>query len=93
MAVHLRRHASEQINNLIALVKSFGFPKGTANSLIVKLKNAAAAINANDVAGACSAVTDFINETHFQSRKKLTVTQANKLLRKAEQIEETLGCP
>jgi hypothetical protein len=43
--------------------------------------------------GACSALTDFINETHFQSGKRLTVTQANKLLRKAEQIEETLGCP
>ena len=81
-----------QINDLIALVKSFNLPAGTANSLITKLQDAQAAIDASDTATACDSLTAFINACQGQSGKKLTADQANQLINSATQIKTTLGC-
>ena len=83
----------EQIDDLIGLVRSFNLPPGTANSLIRKLQNALDAINAGDVATACSSLTAFKNECAAQSGKKLTPAQATQLINAANLIKSNLGCP
>jgi hypothetical protein len=82
----------DQIKALIALVQSFHLPKGTETSLNAKLQAALTAVNAGQTASACSAISDFINEVHAQSGKKLTVDQANQLLNAAAAIQPSLGC-
>src|SRR6185369_1609702 len=46
-----------QLDDLIALIRSFNLPAGITNSLIRKLQNASDAINASDTATACSSLT------------------------------------
>ena len=82
-----------QLNDLIALIRSFNLPAGTANSLIRKLQNAIDASNASDTATACSSLTAFINECRAQSGKKLTPDQSTQLINSANQIKTSLGCP
>jgi hypothetical protein len=62
--------SDDQIDDLIALIRSFNLPPGTANSLIRKLQNALDAINSSDVPTACSSLTAFSNECAAQSGKK-----------------------
>ena len=83
---------ANQINDLIALVNSFNLPAGTANSLITKLQNAQAAIDASDTATACNSLTAFINACQAQSGKKLTAAQATQLINSATLIKTHLGC-
>ena len=83
---------ANQINDLIALVNSFNLPAGTANSLITKLQDAQAAIDASDTATACDSLTAFINACHAQSGKKLTAAQASQLINSATLIKTNLGC-
>jgi FIMAH domain-containing protein len=78
--------------NLQATVDGFGLPDGTANALDAKLRNALAAINAGDTAGACSALKDFINQVNALTGKKLTAAQASTLITAAESIRAQLGC-
>ena len=82
----------DQINDLIALVESFGLPRGPENSLITKLEDVLAAVEASDTATACSEVTAFMNECQAQSGKKLTADQATQLINSANQIRTNLGC-
>ena len=86
-------NTQDQLNDLIALVRSFNLPAGTANSLIRKLQNAIDAINASDTAATCSSLTAFINECRAQSGKKLTPEQSNQLITAANHIKTDLGCP
>jgi hypothetical protein len=81
-----------QINDLIALVQSFNLPDGTEHSLITKLQDALAAIEASDTATACLSLTAFINASQAQSGKKLTADEANQLINSATQIKTTVGC-
>jgi len=83
---------ANQIDDLIALVRSFNLPVGTANSLITKLQDAQAAIDASDTATACDSLTAFINACHAQSGKKLTMDQATRLINSATLIKTNLGC-
>ena len=80
------------ISDLISLVRGFGLPKGIETSLVVKLQDAIAALNAGDTATACSALGDFINEVNAQSGKKLTVQQAEQLVDSATAIRALIGC-
>ena len=82
----------DDISDLIALVESFGLPRGPENSLITKLDHALAALEASDTATACSDLTSFINECQAQSGKKLTADQATQLITSANQIKTDLGC-
>ena len=82
----------DQLDDLIALVRSFNLPSGITNSLIRKLQNAIDAINASDTATACSCLTAFINECQAQSGKKLTPAQSTQLINSVNQIKSALGC-
>ena len=86
-------NTQDQLNDLIALIRSFNLPAGTANSLIRKLQNAIDALNASDMATGCSLLTSFINECQAQSGKKLTPTQSTQLINSANQIKTSIGCP
>ena len=83
----------EQLDDLIALIRGFNLPAGTANSLIRKLQNAIDAINTSDTATACSSLTAFINECQAQSGKKLTPDQSTQLINSANHTKTSLGCP
>ena len=84
--------AVSQINNLIALVQSFGLARRTESSLIAPLQDALNAISASNTGAACSSLTTFINMVQAQG-KKLTPAQASQLINAANQIKATLGCP
>jgi hypothetical protein len=81
-----------RMTDLIALVRSFGLPRGAETSLVVKLQDAIAALNTGDTATACSALGDFINEVNAQSGKKLTAQQAQQLTDSATAIRGLIGC-
>ena len=83
----------DQLDDLIAVIRSFDLPAGTANSLIRKLQNAIDAVNAGDTATACSLLSSFSNECQAQSGKKLTSAQSTQLINSANQIKTSLGCP
>jgi hypothetical protein len=82
----------DQIDDLMALIGSFNFPPGTANSLVTKLQAARTAIDSSDTATACSSLTSFTNECAAQSGKKLTTDQATQLINSANMIKTSLGC-
>jgi hypothetical protein len=81
-----------QIEDLIKLVESFDLPQGSENSLVAKLQDALAAVEASQTARACDCLSDFINECAAQSGKKLTADQASQLINSATRIETDLGC-
>lgn len=82
----------DQVNDLIALIRSFNLAPGTANSLITKLQDVLTAIDASDTATACSNLTAFVNAAAAQSGKKLTASQATQLIDSANSIKADLGC-
>ena len=84
--------ATDQLNDLIELVKSFDLPAGTESSLVDKLQAALAATNVSDTATACGSLTAFINEVQAQSGKKLPADQASQMINSANQIKAGLGC-
>jgi hypothetical protein len=77
-----------QLADLLAAVT--GLPPGTA--LADKVKGIQAAVAANDTAGACAGLADFLGFVKAQTGKKLTPAQAASLTAQAEAIETTLGC-
>ncbi len=86
--------ADAQVNDLIARVRSFSLePRGIETSLVAKLTNALAALNAGDLATACGLLNDFLNEVRAQAGKKITDAQAAELITAANQIMGVIGCP
>jgi hypothetical protein len=83
---------SDQLNDLVALVRSFNLPAGTEASLLSKLQDALVAINSSDTATACDSLTAFINASQAQSGKKLTADQVTQLVDSATQVQTNLGC-
>jgi len=83
---------ADQLNDLIALVRSFNLHDGTEASLITKLQDALAAINASNTSSACDSLTAFINASFAQSGKKLTPGQVQQLVQSATQVKSDLGC-
>ena len=88
----LSESITDQLNDLIALVQSFNLHDGTEASLISKLQDAIAAINASDTVTACDSLTAFINASQAQSGKKLTADQTRQLVDSAVRIKTDLGC-
>ncbi len=78
-------------------MKGLGLPPGNTNSFIVKLNDAIAALNAGDIATACTDLQIFINEVNAQTQppknKLLTPAQAKVLIDLAQQIRALIGCP
>jgi beta-propeller repeat-containing protein/HYR domain-containing protein len=81
-----------QTTNLMTLVRSFDLGHGIEKSLLAKLGDALAAINAGKVRIACQHLDSFMQEVRAQSRKKITAVQAAQLLTAAAQIKAVLGC-
>ena len=88
----LPESTSEEIDELIALVRSFNLKDGTESSLIAKLESALDALDEGDTPTACSSLSAFVNEVQAQSDKKIPVTQANQLISSANQIQQELSC-
>jgi len=85
--------ATATVDDLSGLVESFELPKGTGNSLLVKLDRAREALGSCNPAGACAPLGAFLNEVEAQSGKKLTTAQADALLSMTLALRVTLGCP
>jgi hypothetical protein len=85
--------ATEQIADLIEVVRSFNLKSATANSLIAKLQAAASVLNNGNSKGACGNLADFISLANAQKDKKqLTAAQASLLVGEAARIRAVLGC-
>ncbi len=87
------QHPKTLIGNLATLVADLNLHKGTANSLLAKLRIALKKLDdtneANDVA-AINAINAFINKVEAQSGKKIPAVQANQLLSAAQAIVDLL---
>lgn len=88
----LNDSVADQLNDLIALVRSFNLHDGTEASLITKLQDALAAVNNSNTTTACDSLTAFINASQAQSGKKLTAGQVQQLVQSAIQVKSDLGC-
>ena len=89
--VHVKG-ATEQINDLLALVDSLRLHPGTANSLVVKLQAAARALDRGNIEAACGSLGAFLNEVNAQEGKEVTAAQADLLNDEATRIRAVLGC-
>lgn len=83
---------ADEINALIALVRSYNLLPALESTLVTKLQDALAAVNANNTAGACSSMTSFVSKVQSQSDKKLAPEQKTELTNSANQIKSHLGC-
>ena len=83
---------ADEINALIALVRSFGLLPALESTLISKLQEALAAVNASNTATACSSLTSFISKVQSQSDKKIPAEEKSQLINSATQIKTHLGC-
>lgn len=88
----LPESTSDEIEDLIALVRSFELKDGTESSLISKLEIALDALDQGDTATACDSLVAFVNEVQAQSDKKIPTAQADHLINSANQIKQALGC-
>lgn len=83
---------SHELEDLIALVISFDLKNGIENSLVSKLEFARSLLEQGDTAGACDALTAFLNEVRAQSGKKIPISEAQQLTNSATAIKQALGC-
>ena len=83
----------EEITDIKDQVTSFGLAKGVTTALNSKLDEALAALEADDIAGACASLQAFLNQVSAQkAKKKLTTDQAEDLTAAANEIRELIGC-
>lgn len=85
--VHVKS-AAEQLADLQTAVTGIG--PGT--SLSDKVSLAQAALGRNDVRGACSTLTAFINQVKAQSGKGIPTDTADTLIAEATRIRAVVGC-
>lgn len=84
--------ATKVLEDLYALIESFSLPKGIANSFLVKVKAAHAAVESGDFEAACGNLKALINHAEAQAGKKLTKAQAAQIIATAQALRITLGC-
>lgn len=82
----------QKLTDLDGLVRSLGLPNGIANSLLVKLQGAQAALDSGDTAAACGKLGAFVNEVQAQSGKKIPAADAARLIAAADNLRTQLGC-
>ena len=83
---------ADELNALIVLVRSFNLLPALESTLISKLQDAVAAVNASNTATACSSLTSFISKVQSQSDKKIPAEEKSQLINSATQIKTHLGC-
>jgi len=81
---------AEQLADLETLVSSFGLPAGTANSLLAKVRAAAAALARGNTTAACNQLGALINEANAQSGKH--PSEAAAIIKAAQAIQTALDC-
>jgi len=81
-----------EINGEMAMVSNSGLPASLKTALIAKLQAFLRAIQAGDLATACSDLQDFIDQVNAQRGKKIPTSLANSLVGAASQIQGELGC-
>jgi Tol biopolymer transport system component len=85
--------AADQINDLVALVDSYGLPGKLRKRLDAKLREAARLLAQGETNGACDKLTEFLKEVARETGSSLTKEQAEELSTEAEQIKAVIGCP
>lgn len=86
---------TDQIRDLVNLVKSFNLRNGIANSLDTKLQNAEEALTAARSGyrqSACSRISSFMSEVQAQTGKAVTGAQAAQLINAGNQIKASMSC-
>lgn len=83
---------SDQITNLISLVKSFHLKPVIRDTLVTELQAAQYELSKNHTQTACSLFNGFVTEVRFLTGHGITAAQAKQLLAAAEAIETSLGC-
>lgn len=83
------RGAGEQLASLLDKVRGVG----PGRSLAAKLRTAQQALGVGDVAGACSALRDFLRHVETHTGKSITPTQAEEFTSDALRIAAVIGCP
>jgi hypothetical protein len=85
--------AVDQINDLIALVGSYGLPGKVKKKLDSKLSAAAGFLIQGQTNAACNKLTEFLKEVAKEAGNSVTKEQAEELSTAAEQIKAVIGCP
>jgi CSLREA domain-containing protein len=80
------------IEQLQVGVAALGMETGLTTALQAKLSDAVAAVYQGDIAGACTALQDFMNQVKAQSGKKIRTPDAATLIDEAIRIRALLGC-
>lgn len=83
------RGAGAQLEDLLQRVQGVG----PGRSLEAKVRTAQAALEVGDVAGACSALANFIDHVNRHAGKSVTTAQAQELTATATRIAAVIGCP
>jgi hypothetical protein len=89
-SVHVKS-AAEQLQDLIAAVHGLGLQRGTAQSLLLKLEDAASDLARGKIEEACGDLHALVNEAEAHKGKKLTVAQADWLAAEITRIRAVLG--
>jgi hypothetical protein len=84
--------AMTSLAGLYTMIEGFSLPKGIANSFLVKVKAAMQSLDDGDIKAACGNLKALISHAEAQSGKKLTESQANRIIAVAQAIRLTLGC-
>ena len=84
--------ASDQINDLVTLVKSFHLKPLIQDTLVAELKLANYELGKNHTKATCDLLDVFSAEVQAATGHGITTDQATQLLAAAEQIETILGC-
>jgi hypothetical protein len=89
--VHVKS-AAEQLQDLIAAVHGLGLQRGTAQSLLLKLEDAASDLARGKIEEACGDLHALVNEAEAHKGKKLTAAHADWLVGEITRICAVLGC-
>jgi len=80
------------ITELAARISAFNLPRGTEQSLTVKLEHALRSIDRGHFTAACGQLDAFANEARAQSGKALSIGQAAQVIASAGEISKALRC-
>jgi uncharacterized repeat protein (TIGR03803 family) len=86
------KSAAEQLQDLIAAVHGLGLQRGTAQSLLSKLEDAASDLARGKIEEACGDLHALVNEAEAHKGKKLTAAHADWLAAEITRIRAVLGC-
>jgi hypothetical protein len=84
--------ATLELDDLQVRVQRLHIPQDIRSSLIAKLSNAKASLEAGQTQHFCGLLDAFINEVRAQSGKKIPTVEADELIHAANEIGVRIGC-